>query len=118
MFMLLDVAALAQDSPGSAGAPIPATVAADPAQSYDQLYQRARTFSSAGQHDLAIATFSLLLERSPGNADVLLGRGQAYARLDQFDKAEQDLKAAAAAAPEYADVWAALVQTYTWAGRP
>lgn len=114
--MLLDVAALAQDSAPNTSASIAAPAAT--AESYDQLYQRARTFSSAGQHDLAIATFSILLERSPGNADVLLGRGQAYARLDQFDKAEQDLKAAAAAAPDYADVWAALAQTYTWAGRP
>lgn len=112
--MVIDFAVLAQDPPGHAGAAIPA----DQTDSYEQQYDRARAFAAAGQHDLAVAAFTTLLARSPGNADVLLGRGLAYARMDRYQEAEADLKAAAAATPTYADVWSALAQVYTWSGRP
>ncbi|MFP5393129.1 MAG: YaiO family outer membrane beta-barrel protein [Gammaproteobacteria bacterium] len=101
------------DLPASAQEP-----AAPSAGSYDQQYQRARDFAAAGQLDLAIATYTTLLARSPNNADVLLGRGQAYARLNRYDEAERDLRAAAEVAPTYADVYAALAQVYMWSERP
>ncbi|HEY5800847.1 MAG TPA: tetratricopeptide repeat protein, partial [Burkholderiaceae bacterium] len=79
-----------------------------PAATYEQQYQRARVLLAAGQPDLAIAAFSALLAQSPANADVLLGRGIAYTRNKQYGEAERDLRAAAAAAPDYPDVWQAL----------
>lgn len=97
---------------------VPAQDPATQSGSYEQQYEQARAFASAGQHDLAAAAFTTLLARSPGNADVLLGRGLAYARMEQYGRAEADLKAAAAAAPDYPDVWSALAQVYTWSGRP
>lgn len=113
--MVIDLAALAQDHPVPASTAVPAKAEAE---SYEQLYERARAFSAAGQHDLATQIFTILLTRSPGNADVLLGRGQAYARLGNYEAAERDLQTAAAAVPAYADVWVALGQVYTWSGRP
>jgi YaiO family outer membrane protein len=92
--------------------------AASPAASYDEQYARARSLAANGQPELALAAWNALLARSPGNADVLLGRGQSYARLKRYAEAEADLRTAATAAPAYADVWAALGDIYSWSGRP
>ena len=88
------------------------------APSFDEEYARARALSNAGQHALALEAFTLLLARSPGNADVLLGRGLAHARQQRWSEAEADLSAATRAAPDYADAWSALGDVYRWSDRP
>jgi YaiO family outer membrane protein len=94
-------------------APAPA-----PAASFDEQYQQARKLANDGQRELALAMYNSLLQRSPGNVDVLLGRGIVYARMDRWAESEADLKAAAAASPTYADIWSALGNMYTWSDAP
>jgi YaiO family outer membrane protein len=96
----------------------PAQVQQAAAPSFDQQYEQARAFANAGQSDLALASYNALLQRSPGNADVLLGRGVLQARLHRYDRAEADLTAAATAAPAYADAWRALGNMYLWSEQP
>jgi len=98
----------------------PAQVAAvqENAPSFDQQYEQARGFANAGQHELALKLYSGLLARSPGNVDVLLGRGIVYTRMQRWQEAESDLRAAATAAPNYADVWSALSNMYRWSDQP
>jgi len=96
----------------------PAQVQPPSAPSFDDQYANARTLANKGQPELALAAYSALLSRSPGNADVLLGRGIVYARLGLWREAEADLGAAAKASPGYADVWEALGNTYRWSEQP
>jgi YaiO family outer membrane protein len=96
----------------------PAHMRAPSGPSFDDQYTNARALANGGQPELALAAYATLLARSPGNADVLLGRGIVYARLGRWSQAEADLGAAAAASPAYADVWEALVNTYRWSGQP
>jgi YaiO family outer membrane protein len=99
--------------------PPPVTAPAQAAAtSFDEAYARARALANDGQPELALSAYDALLARSPGNADVLLGRGIVHTRLGHWDAAERDLREAAAAAPAYADVWSALGDTYAWSGRP
>lgn len=106
----------AQQPPSPPAVSAPAQPAATP--SFDDAYARARALANDGQPDLALAAYDALLARSPGNVDVLLGRGIVYARLGRWQEAERDLRAAAAAAPTYADVLSALGNTYAWSGQP
>jgi YaiO family outer membrane protein len=110
----MPVAVQLPPSPPSVSAP--AQPAATP--SFDDAYARARALANDGQPELALAAYDALLARSPGNVDVLLGRGIAYARLGRWQEAERDLRAAAGAAPAYADVWSALGNTYAWSDQP
>lgn len=96
----------------------PAQVQPPANASFDDQYANARRLADSGQPELALAAYTALLARSPGNADVLLGRGIVYARLQRWPEAEADLSAAARAAPEYADVWSALGNAYQWSGQP
>ncbi|MBQ5962799.1 YaiO family outer membrane beta-barrel protein [Massilia sp. ZL223] len=91
---------------------------AAPSPSFDEQYKQARDLANSGQPALALAAYDALLARSPGNADVLLGRGIAFTRLERWSEAEADLRAAAASSPAYADVWSALGNLYQWSGRP
>ena len=110
----MPVAAQLPPSPPSVSAP--AQPAATP--SFDDAYARARALANDGQPGLALAAYDALLARSPGNVDVLLGRGIVHARLGRWQEAERDLRAAAAASPAYADVWSALGNTYAWSDQP
>lgn len=101
-------------SPPAAAAPAPAAAQ----QGFDDAYAAARALANGGQPELALHAYDALLARSPGNVDVLLGRGIVYARLERWPDAERDLRAAAAASPGYADVWSALGNTYTWSDQP
>lgn len=85
--------------------------------SFEDAYARARGHANGGQLDLALAEYTALLARAPGDADVLLGRGILLMRLQRWSEAEADLKAAAAVAPAYADVWEALGNLYRFTGR-
>jgi YaiO family outer membrane protein len=96
----------------------PAHIQAASIPSFDDQYAQARALANNGQPELALAAYSALLARSPGNADVLLGRGIVYARLGRWIEAEADLNGAAQASPGYADVWEALGNTYRWSERP
>jgi YaiO family outer membrane protein len=89
-----------------------------PMPSFDDAYVRARALANSGQGALALAAYDALLVRSPGNVDVLLGRGIVYARLERWREAEGDLTAAATASPAYADVWSALANAYRWSDQP
>lgn len=86
--------------------------------SFDEQYEQARALANGGQPALAVAAYGVLLARSPGNVDVLLGRGIAYTRLDRWAEAQADLEAAAKASPDYADVWLALGNMHQWHDQP
>jgi YaiO family outer membrane protein len=101
-------------TPPSVTTPAPAASSV----SFDDAYARARDLANGGQPELALAAFDGLLARSPGNVDVLLGRGIVHARLGHWQEAERDLRAAATASPTYADVWSALGNMYAWSDRP
>ena len=58
--------------------------------SFEQEYERARTLANTGQPALALAAYDALLARSPGNVDVLLGRGIVLSRLERWSEAEAD----------------------------
>jgi YaiO family outer membrane protein len=92
--------------------------AQDSPPSFDQQFQTARDLAIAGQRDAAVAAYTGLLQRSPGNADVLLGRGRLYSWMGKWAEAEADLSAATVAAPNYADSWSALGDLYLWSDRP
>jgi YaiO family outer membrane protein len=96
----------------------PAQIQLTRAPSFDDQYARARALANGGQPELALAAYSALLTASPGNVDVLLGRGIVYSRLKRWSEAQADLNAAAAASPGYADVWEALGDSYRWSGQP
>ena len=100
--------------------PPPATEHLQPAAnaSFDEQYEQARALANSGQPALAVAAYNALLTRSPGNVDVLLGRGIAYTRLDRWAEAQADLEAAAKASPDYADVWLALGNLHQWHDQP
>jgi len=86
--------------------------------SFDEQYEKARALANAGQPALAVAAYNALLAQSPGNADVLLGRGIAHTRMERWNEAQADLEAAAKASPAYADVWLALGNMHQWHGQP
>ena len=85
---------------------------------FDEQYEKARTLANSGQPALALAAYNALLAQSPGNVDVLLGRGIVYTRMERWSEAEADLEAAAKASPAYADVWLALGNLHRRQGRP
>ncbi|MGZ3181122.1 MAG: YaiO family outer membrane beta-barrel protein [Telluria sp.] len=97
---------------------LPQAVQAAQAPDYDTEFAHARALATAGQYDAAITVYTGMLARSQRNADVLLGRGLAYARLQRWAEAERDLQAATEAAPAYADVWSSLGDVYRWSARP
>lgn len=109
--------AWAQGNPDAAAAPAATGVAASP-ESFDQQIRAARALATSGQRDEAISAYTALLQRSPGNADVLLGRGQVYSWMQQWPEAEADLLAATSRSPNYADVWSALGDVYMRSDRP
>lgn len=87
-------------------------------EGFDQKFQEARELALTGHREEAIAAYTELLANSPGNADVLLGRGRVYAWMGNWAASEADLTAATAAAPSYADAWSALGDMYLWSDRP
>ncbi|MGN6513558.1 MAG: YaiO family outer membrane beta-barrel protein [Lysobacteraceae bacterium] len=97
----------------------PAAVAtAAPAGSYLQQLQQARELATSGHKDEAIALYTTLLQRYPGDADLLLGRGRTQAWSGRWPEAEADLRAVVDAHPQYADAWSALGDAYLWSDRP
>lgn len=88
------------------------------AQDFDARFAAARAEALGGQRAAAIAAYTALLAESPGNADVLLGRGRVYAWEGRWAEAEADLVAATQASPGYADAWSGLGDMYLWSDRP
>jgi YaiO family outer membrane protein len=85
---------------------------------FDARFAAARAQALGGQRGAAIAAYTALLAESPGNADVLLGRGRVYAWEGRWPEAEADLLAATQVSPDYADAWSALGDMYLWSDRP
>lgn len=97
----------------AAAAPPPAA-----GPSFDAQFRAARALAAAGRRAEALAAYTALLQRSPGNSDVLLGRGRVYAWEHRWAEAEADLGAVVVRSPQYADAWSALGDLYLWSGRP
>ncbi len=87
-------------------------------EAYGPRFNLARALAFSGQREEAISAYSELLESSPGNSDVLLGRGRVYAWEGRYAEAEADLTAATKQSPTYADTWSALGDMYRWSDRP
>ncbi|MEO7251089.1 MAG: YaiO family outer membrane beta-barrel protein [Arenimonas sp.] len=102
----------------SAGETAVAAAPDSSAQSFDQQFAAARALATSGQRNEALRAYDALLERSPGNVDVLLGRGRLYAWMSRWREGEQDLRAVTSAKPDYADAWSALGDLYLWSGQP
>ncbi len=99
--------------------PVPPAAAVKPAEpGFDEQFGAARQLARDGRRKEALAVFTVLLARSPGNSDVLLARGRLYAWMERWREAEADLKAATRAAPRYGDTWSALGDLYRWTDRP
>lgn len=88
------------------------------AASFDEQFKAARELAVSGQHDAALTAYSNLLLLSPGNADVLLGRGLVYAWMRRWRESEVDLLSATTASPNYSDAWSALGNMYVWSEQP
>ena len=86
--------------------------------SYDEQFRQARDAAVGGRRAEAIELYTRLLKRSPGNSDVLLGRGRVYAWEGRWTEAEADLQTATKRSPRYADAWSALGDMYRWSDRP
>ena len=78
----------------------------------------ARQLLRQGQAPQAAAAYSALIERSPTDPDLWLGRGLAQARQGLWAAALADLEKTVALAPGYADAWSALADVYRWSDRP
>jgi YaiO family outer membrane protein len=116
--LLALLAAFAAHAQGAA-TPQPAAVPAAPAAAgFDAQFSAARQLVRDGKRAEALAAFTALLERSPGNSDVLLARGRLNGWMEHWTQSEADLTAATAAAPRYADAWSALGDLYRWTDRP
>jgi len=85
---------------------------------FDARFAAARAQALDGQREAAVAAYTALLADSPGNTDVLLGRGRVYAWEGRWAEAEADLRAVVQASPAYADAWSALGDMYLWSDRP
>lgn len=122
--LILSLAGLAFASTGNALAEtadtalVATSTAPAAASSYQQRFDAARALALSGRRDEAMLAYDALLADSPGNSDVLLGRGQLHAWMKQWPEAEADLRAASVASPAYVDVWTALGNMYLWSDRP
>jgi YaiO family outer membrane protein len=87
-------------------AALQAAVAAKPADT-DARDALARSCAHDGQPAAALAEYERLLAVDGGNADWLLGQGQALLALDRAREALPPLEKARARAPAYEDVWRA-----------
>lgn len=81
---------------------------------YDEQYQAARALIDAGRYAEAVQAFTKMLEASPRNADLLLGRATANMRMKKWSDAEADLRIAQEASPNYTDVREALANVQKW----
>lgn len=89
--------------------------------SYTARLRRARDLATSGdpvKREQALALYDTMLVASPGNADVLLGRGRTYAWSRRYAESEADFRAVVAAKPTYADAWSALGDMLMWNDRP
>lgn len=83
-------------------------VAANPADT-DARYELARACARAGRPDAALSEYEILVALDSGNADWLLGHGQALVALGRPREALAPFERARAAAPGYEDVWRSSV---------
>lgn len=109
---------VAQAPASAATTPRASAPAAAPNPGFDEQFKAARQLIRDGKRDEALAAFTVLLARSPGNSDVLLARGRLYGWMERWSEAETDLTTVTRAAPRYADAWSALGDLYRWTDRP
>ena len=104
----------------AAQAPTPVPQVQAP-ESYTARLRRARDLATSGdpaKRAHALALYDTMLTVSPGNADVLLGRGRTFAWSRRYSEAEADLRAVVEAKPTYGDAWSALGDLLMWSDRP
>lgn len=120
--ILIQAAALAGDAGWSMAAlPIASPQEVVASDSYDAQFQRARSLATSGdtaQREQALVLFGQMLERSPGNSDVLLARGRTLAWMGRYPASEADLTAVTTRSPDNSDAWSALGDMYLWSDRP
>lgn len=108
--MLLALAGAAMSTGVSAQNASPDSLAAQMVQ--------VRQLATSGHKTQAIERYTALLVAHPGNGDLLLARGRAYAWDGQYDDAERDLRTVVRQSPDYADAWSALGDLYRWSDHP
>ena len=86
--------------------------------SYELLQLGARARAQDGRLESALGVYSRLLERYPGDADALLGRGRVLAWMGRHEESLADLRRVTAEYPGYADAWRALGDLQRWRGLP
>ena len=97
----------------------PPLLAQSPAvPSVEQELAQLRELATSGQREQALAGYARLLQRSPGNGDVLLARGRTLAWEGRHAEAEADLQQVVDNSPGYAYAWSALGDLYRWSDRP
>ncbi len=82
--------------------------------SYDDQYNAARALIDAERYPEAVQAFTKMLEASPKNSDLLLGRATANMRMKNWAAAEADLRLAHDVSPNYTDVSVALANVQRW----
>lgn len=91
--------------------------AAPPPQTPKQLYDRAAKFVEAGSFRFAVGDLNRVLRAEPSNVDALKLRGTAYAKIQEYDKAYEDLSAALKLSPQNPDIYEARADALDAAGR-
>lgn len=76
------------------------------------LFDRANTLANDGRSSEAVAVYSEILRRDPGNARAYAFRGGCYATINEADKAIADLQRATELSPNNADAWFNLALIY------
>ena len=87
-------------------------------QGPEAAYREARALGFAGDYDAAIAIYDELLASYPGNADYLLGKGQALLWRGDAAAAIPVLREGIATAPGYEDIYRVLAQASEANGQP
>ncbi len=87
---------------------------AEAPQSYEALYEQARTQALQGEYAEALVTYNRLLALYPDNSDGLLGRAQVQSWLKNYPEARQDFEAILKKSPDYTEAWQGLLRIYLW----
>lgn len=70
-----------------------------------------------GDPEGALDLYGQVLQRDPGSADALAGRGLCYLDLSRYEPAEDSFKAALQADPQHGVALMGLAETYRYEGR-
>jgi predicted Zn finger-like uncharacterized protein len=81
------------------------------------LLAEARRVRDRGDPEGALDLYGQVLQRDPGSADALAGRGLCYLDLSRYEPAEESFKAALQADPQHGVALMGLAETYRYEGR-